>query len=247
MAAFSIQAGVSEVCHSLKGVLYILPLLLFWLTLLSMATADRGGIGPQAMAWVVDRYGISAKGRIMAWRELIARYQGLDEPRQLQVVNDFFNRVRYSTDDETWGQTDYWATPVEMLSINAGDCEDYSIAKYFTLREMGMPVEKLRITYVKSLELDQAHMVLTYYERPGAEPLVLDNLTGRIETASRRQDLVPVYSFNGDGLWIEGKGEQAGGSERIGLWRGLIAKMADERLILEWMPETGGAVIEQPL
>ncbi len=196
-----------------------------------MVIADSGGISPKTMAWVVDRYGASAKSRILGWQELIARNQGLDEQRQLELVNDFFNRVRYGTDDEIWGKTDYWATPVEMLSINAADCEDYSIAKYFTLREMGMPIEKLRITYVKSLELDQAHMVLAYYERPDAEPLVLDNLTDRIEMASQRQDLVPVYSFNGDGLWLaksRGRGKRVGRSDRISLWQDLIAKMANE-------------------
>ncbi len=183
------------------------------------------------MAWVEGKYGVSAKSRILGWQDLIARNQGLDEQSQLKLVNDFFNQVTYSTDDEIWGKTDYWATPVEMLSINAADCEDYSIAKYFTLREMGVPIEKLRITYVKSLELNQAHMVLAYYERPDAEPLVLDNLIGRIKVASQRQDLAPVYSFNGDGLWLaksRGRGKRVGRSDRISLWRDLISKMANE-------------------
>ncbi len=222
---------ISALCWSARKWQSAPLLLLLSLFFLSMVIADSGGISPKTMAWVVDRYGASAKSRILGWQELIARNQGLDEQRQLELVNDFFNRVRYGTDDEIWGKTDYWATPVEMLSINAADCEDYSIAKYFTLREMGMPIEKLRITYVKSLELDQAHMVLAYYERPDAEPLVLDNLTDRIEMASQRQDLVPVYSFNGDGLWLaksRGRGKRVGRSDRISLWQDLIAKMANE-------------------
>ncbi|MCF6354927.1 MAG: transglutaminase-like cysteine peptidase [Candidatus Polarisedimenticolaceae bacterium] len=231
MATFSIQVEVSVVCGSARKMQLLPSLLLLALFFLSMAIADSSGISPKAMAWVVDRYGASAKSRILEWQDLIARNQGLDEQSQLELVNDFFNQVRYSTDDEIWGKTDYWATPVEMLSINAADCEDYSIAKYFTLREMGMPIEKLRITYVKSLELNQAHMVLAYYERPDAEPLVLDNLTDRIEVASQRQDLVPVYSFNGDGLWLaksRGRGRRVGNSGRISLWQDLIAKMASE-------------------
>lgn len=219
------------VCGSARKTQLLPLLLLLSLFFLSMVIADSSGISPKAMAWVVDRYGTSAKSRILGWQDLIARNQGLDEQSQLELVNDFFNQVRYSTDDEIWGKTDYWATPVEMLSINAADCEDYSIAKYFTLRKMGMPIEKLRITYVKSLELNQAHMVLAYYERPDAEPLVLDNLTDRIEVASQRQDLVPVYSFNGDGLWLaksRGRGRRVGDSGRISLWQDLIAKMASE-------------------
>jgi len=196
-----------------------------------MVIADNGGISPRVMAWVEGKYGVLAKGRILSWQDLIARNQGLDEQSQLKLVNDFFNQVTYSTDDEIWGKTDYWATPVEMLSINAADCEDYSIAKYFTLREMGVPIEKLRITYVKSLKLNQAHMVLAYYARPDAEPLVLDNLIGRIKVASQRQDLAPVYSFNGEGLWLaksRGSGKRVGRSDRISLWRDLITKMANE-------------------
>jgi len=196
-----------------------------------MVIAGSGGINPKFMAWVEGKYGVSAKSRILSWQDLIARNQGLDEQSQLKLVNDFFNQVTYSTDNEIWGKTDYWATPVEMLSINAADCEDYSIAKYFTLREMGVPIEKLRITYVKSLKLNQAHMVLAYYARPDAEPLVLDNLTGRIKAASQRRDLAPVYSFNGEGLWLaksRSSGKRVGRSDRISLWRDLITKMANE-------------------
>jgi len=206
-------------------------LLLLSLFFLSIVIADNGGISPKVLAWVKSEYGVSAINRITDWQDLIARNQDLDEQSQLKLVNDFFNQVRYSTDDEIWGKTDYWATPVEMLSIDAADCEDYSIAKYFTLREMGVPIEKLRITYVKSLELNQAHMVLAYYERPDAEPLVLDNLIGRIKVASQRQDLAPVYSFNGEGLWLaksRGSGKRVGKSERISLWQDLITKMENE-------------------
>lgn len=231
MAAFSIQTDILVACFSVRKAQCLPLLLLLSLFFLSMVVADSGGVSPKVLAWVADKYGESAKNRILDWRDLIAQNQGMDEQSQLELVNDFFNQVRYSTDDDIWGKTDYWATPVEMLSIGAADCEDYSIAKYFTLREMGVPIEKLRITYVKSLELDQAHMVLAYYERPGAEPLVLDNLVDRIEMASQRQDLAPVYSFNGDGLWLaksRGRGKRIGGSSRISLWRGLVEKMANE-------------------
>jgi len=183
------------------------------------------------MAWVESKYGESAKNRIMDWQELIARNQGLDELSQLKLVNDFFNETPYYPDDEIWDKEDYWATPVEMLSIDGADCEDYSIAKYFTLREMGVPIEKLRITYVKALDLNQAHMVLAYYAHPDAEPVVLDNLIGQIKEASQRQDLAPIYSFNGDGLWLaksRGKGKRVGRSDRISLWQDLITKMENE-------------------
>jgi len=122
---------------------------------------------------------------------------------------------------------------VEMLSTNGGDCEDFSIAKYFTLLELGVPDERLRITYVKALELNQAHMVLAYYETPESEPLILDNLINKIRSASQRSDLLPVYSFNGNNLWMSkerGQGRAiVGGSQRINLWRDLNIRMKQER------------------
>jgi len=231
VGTLAIQANVLVICWPGKRVRSFLWLLLTSF-FFSIVVADGSGISPKVMAWVESQYGESAKNRIMNWQELIARNQGLDEQSQLMLVNNFFNKTPFRADDEVWGKTDYWATPIEMLSIDGADCEDYSIAKYVTLREMGVPIEKLRITYVKALDLNQAHMVLAYYASPDAEPVILDNLIDRIETASQRSDLAPVYSFNGDGLWLaksRGRGKRVGRSERISLWQDLITKMANER------------------
>lgn len=130
-------------------------------------------------------------------------------------------------------EKDYWATPLEMLSIGAGDCEDYSIAKYFTLKELGVDESKLRITYVKAIEIDQAHMVLTYFETKRSVPLVLDNLITDIKPASRRNDLVPVYSFNGTGLWLaksRGEGQRVGEASKLSLWNDLERRMKEQAL-----------------
>jgi predicted transglutaminase-like cysteine proteinase len=134
-----------------------------------------------------------------------------------------------------WGQEDYWATPVEALYKGAGDCEDYAIAKYVTLRQLGIPSDKLRITYVKALRLNQAHMVLTWYASPDAEPLVLDNLIPQIRPASQRQDLLPVYAFNAEGLWLPGPGggKRSGSSKQLSRWQDLLTKMRGEGLILD--------------
>jgi predicted transglutaminase-like cysteine proteinase len=118
-----------------------------------------------------------------------------------------------------------------MLSVGAGDCEDYSIAKYFTLKELGVAEDKLRITYVKAIKIDQAHMVLTYFENKRAIPLVLDNLVIDIKPATQRQDLVPVYSFNGAGLWLakaRGEGQRVGEASKLSLWQDLERRMTQE-------------------
>nr|WP_239482067.1 transglutaminase-like cysteine peptidase [Pseudomonas insulae] len=169
--------------------------------------------------------------RIDAWQRLLAEQAGGSEAAQLTAVNRFFNtQLRFSDDQRIWRQVDYWATPVESLLKGAGDCEDYAIGKYFSLRELGVPADKLRITYVKALRLNQAHMVLTYYEKPDAVPLVLDNLIGSILPASQRNDLLPVYAFNGEGLWLAsgGKSKPAGDSKRLSRWQDLLKKMKAE-------------------
>ncbi len=124
---------------------------------------------------------------------------------------------------------DYWATPVEMLASNGGDCEDFSIAKYFSLKELGVPPGSLRITYVRALKFNEAHMVLAYYPTPDADPFILDNLTGKLVRASERDDLEPVYSFNDEDLWTAGASDFKGKSSQIRLWSELLAKMEKER------------------
>lgn len=163
-----------------------------------------------------------------AWQSMMESARDLSEDGKLQAVNDFFNRLRFADDSALWGVSDHWATPFEFLVKNAGDCEDFAIAKYFSLIHVGVPEERLRLTYVKALDYDQAHMVLTYFATPRATPLVLDNLNPHILPATERTDLQPVYSFNGTGLWLAkaaGSGKRVGGSERLDLWRDLQSRM----------------------
>ena len=150
---------------------------------------------------LAQQFGPTAKNRLTDGRSLVTtpKNRALQQEREkLEIVNDFMNRTPFISDLQHWGKEDYWATPVEFLSTNGGDCEDFSIAKYFALRSLGVPDEKLRITYVKEIVVyNEAHMVLAYFPAPDAEPLVLDNINKTIRPASTRTDLVPVYSFNG--------------------------------------------------
>ena len=182
---------------------------------------------------LAQQFGPNAKTRLTDGRSLVttAKNKALQQEREkLELVNDFMNRTPFVADSQHWGKEDYWATPVEFLSTHGGDCEDFSIAKYFALRSLGVPDEKLRITYVKEIVVyNEAHMVLAYFPAPDAEPLVLDNINKTIRPASTRTDLVPVYSFNGSGLWLAkdqtGRGQSVGGSDRIGHWRDVQARL----------------------
>lgn len=175
------------------------------------------------------KYGELAFRRLKAWQELIDKNQKKPEKLKLNLVNDFFNQAKYKEDIKHWKKKDYWATPFELLATDAGDCEDYVIAKYFSLKALGVPEEKIYLSYVKSTRLKQSHMVLTYFKKPKSTPLVLDNTTDRILKASKRKDLIPIYSFNGDGLWLSkqrGKGKQVSkDSGQLKQWNALLKKL----------------------
>ena len=196
-------------------------------------TAEELAPSDKEISAISNKYGKAAANRILKWREILLTDNHMDEPRKLELVNRFFNNLPFVSDVEHWGKIDYWATPVEFLVSDGGDCEDFAIAKFLTLREIGVPADRLRITYVKAMTLNQAHMVLTYYAKPDAEPLVLDNLQPVIKPASQRQDLIPVYSFNGANLWLAkeltGRSQLVGESERISLWRDLLKRMKREQ------------------
>jgi predicted transglutaminase-like cysteine proteinase len=173
----------------------------------------------------------AAHQRINDWQQLLIQQRQASETDQLAAVNHFFNqKIRYREDSDIWNAVDYWATPIESLRKGEGDCEDYAIAKYFTLRHLGVAGEKLRITYVKALRLNKAHMVLTWYATPNAIPLVLDSLTETILPATQRQDLLPVYSFNDSGLWLPGglENKRVGDSKRLSRWQDVLTKMREE-------------------
>ena len=177
---------------------------------------------------VQDIYGNQVSTSVANWRKLVEGLADDDVNEKLYQINKFFNRFDFVDDITLWRQKDYWATPIEFIAKGAGDCEDYSIAKYFSLIELGIPKSQLRLMYVTALELNQPHMVLAYYPSPTSVPLVLDNINRRILPANQRRDLAPVYSFNGDGLWAAksmGTGRKLRGSGPMKMWDDMIDRL----------------------
>lgn len=173
-------------------------------------------------------FGRTGAADVAKWRQLVNNIENDDIDEKLYQVNRFFNRFDFVDDLKHWRQPDYWATPIEFIGTGAGDCEDYSIAKYFSLIELGIPKSQLRLMYVTALELNQPHMVLAYYPSPTSVPLVLDNINRRILPANQRRDLAPVYSFNGDGLWAAksmGTGRKLRGSGPMKMWDDMIDRL----------------------
>jgi predicted transglutaminase-like cysteine proteinase len=188
------------------------------------------------MRSAAERLGAQAVAALAPLQEMLQQAAALDDGPRLALVNNWFNRrVIFGTDDAVWGEADHWSSPLETLQVGHGDCEDYSIAKYFSLLAIGTPVERLRLVYVRAQvggNQAQAHMVLAYYPHADAEPLILDNLVTSVRPASRRPDLTPVFSFNSEGMW-QGVGAQSAGDPqaRLSRWRQVLTKAREEGFI----------------
>ena len=177
------------------------------------------------------------RARLDRWAELVAlgRDGDLNETehvnRLLAEVNDFFNGARYESDDLGCDEVDSWATPLEFITRDAGDCEDFAIAKYFTLRAAGIALDHLRLLYAKVLPGRMPHMVLAFYPTPHADPRILDNLTSRMKLLSQRDDLDPVYAFNEARVWLfrdDGTPADVCAAGTLVLWRTLLERVADQ-------------------
>jgi predicted transglutaminase-like cysteine proteinase len=173
---------------------------------------------------------------VQNWNALLDKLAEGSDTHKLKQVNTFFNRhLQYGEDAQIWQNSDYWATPLESMKLGKGDCEDYAIAKYMTLKQLGIDASKLRLIYVKAKiggadsTVSQAHMVLGYYAEANTPPMILDNMVNDVMPASQRPDLVPVFSFNDAGLWTAGSATPAANStERLSRWSEVLAKMRTE-------------------
>lgn len=206
---------------------------LVWISVSNIYADAPSAMNREKVVTVLKKnYGDRAAKRGKAWINLLEG-EYLNDQIKLQSTNQFFNQLRFTTDQKLWGENNYWATPIEFLGANAGDCEDFAVAKYFSLLSLGIADEKLRIIMVKALTLNQYHMVLAYYETPVSEPLILDNIDGQIKLASARQDLIPIYSFNGKQLWLNNEKRQgvvAGKPSRLKRWNDLNHRMGLDQL-----------------
>lgn len=199
---------------------------------LSYTTNAANFIDNESLITIKEKYGEKGLKRVLLWDKVVTKAKTQKTLYKLKMVNDFFNKIPYRTDKKQWGQNDYWATPFEFMGTGAGDCEDYSIAKYFTLKRLGIPEEKLRIMYVKlkrkRTQYEESHMVLTYYDKPTSTPIVLDNVNKRLQLASKRDDLKPIYSFNAAGLWKaqnKGKSHKKVGANNLKSWNDLMNRI----------------------
>jgi predicted transglutaminase-like cysteine proteinase len=136
---------------------------------------------------------------LLQWTGFLAGLRDRGRQSQIAAVNDYMNRKRYIIDPLNYGVIDYWATPGQFLRRD-GDCEDYAIAKYMSLRALGFDARSLRIVVLRDLNLGVAHAILVVYY--GGEALVLDNQVNSVVPARAIRHYQPIYSLNEHNWWL---------------------------------------------
>ena len=133
------------------------------------------------------------------WKNDIAGLKGLPLETLTVKVNTLINKTKYITDNKNWGQSDYWATPVEFFT-RGGDCEDFAIAKYVSLRALGVPESRMRIAIVQDTIKNIPHAILVVYTNSGA--VVLDNQSRSVKNVNSIKNYKPIFSINRTAWWL---------------------------------------------
>lgn len=219
----------SNISRRIFSITLLMMLMLFCFSYIFAAGYDFDKLSTLAR----QQYGEEAQKDVQELQQLVSQLKTAPDAEKLKKINDFFNnKITFGDDIDIWGKSDYWSTPLESIGRQAGDCEDFSIAKYMFLKAVNIPNNKLRLTYVKATlnnngqRSARAHMVLSYYATPQAEPLILDSLVTEIYPASVRKDLSPIFSFNDKGLWVGNSASPKGDSQsHLSRWRDVLLRM----------------------
>ena len=142
------------------------------------------------------------------WRDFLDRLEDAEPLERLAQVNRYINRIRYRIDQRNWGELDYWAAPGEFF-VRGGDCEDYAIAKYYSLKLLGFPTDQMRIVVLNDDRRRIAHAVLEV--SLGDRQLLLDNRSDRMLSWAEVSHYRPIYSVNEGTYWLHAGGNPASG------------------------------------
>jgi predicted transglutaminase-like cysteine proteinase len=165
-----------------------------WPEVMKRATKER-------REWLAcDRDSKDCPAKLKAWREGLVKAKGLTRWQQIVEVNRLVNSlVLFRNDIDRYGVADHWATPKEAL-LKSGDCEDYAILKYLSLRELGFKDKDMRMVVLKITRRGIGHAVLAVNHDGGR--YILDNLAEKPVEHSVVKGYQPIYSVNARGQWL---------------------------------------------
>ncbi len=135
---------------------------------------------------------------LLAWQAMLKAQAGSNPFDQILAVNRFANQWPQRADIANHNQEDYWASPLTFLR-RSGDCEDYAIMKYVSLRQLGFAAERLRLVVVRDVLRDVVHAVLAVHVDDRV--YILDNLSQAVLPQAMVRQYVPYYSVNENARW----------------------------------------------
>ena len=133
------------------------------------------------------------------WKELLDFLKDKPAAQQISEINRHMNKAPYITDIINWGVPDYWETLRQFFQKD-GDCEDYAIAKYMSLRKLGFEADNMRIVVVQDTNLDVPHAVLVV--NLNGNHLILDNQISYVVKEKAVLHYRPFYSINENAWWL---------------------------------------------
>lgn len=136
--------------------------------------------------------------RFQDWVEFLRSLDGKNAWTQLSEVNHYINRLPYAADRFNYGSRDYWATPRQFF-YRSGDCEDYAIAKFLSLRALGWPKEALRLVGVEDSERGTQHAIIV--ARLNGDDWVLDNQYEEVVSVSHLPHYRLLWSLSENQSW----------------------------------------------
>lgn len=135
---------------------------------------------------------------VQEWMKLLSSLKNASDEEKIEAVNEYMNNKKFISDNENYGQPDYWATPMEFLA-RGGDCEDYAMAKYISLRALGFPQDKMRLAIVYDHVMRMPHALLIVYNE--GEAKVLDNQNPAVMDSAEITRYKPIYSISQVAWW----------------------------------------------
>lgn len=133
------------------------------------------------------------------WKDYLDSISGDERLQQIRSVHERMNRTTYRLDINNYAQSDYWASPNQFFHLDR-DCEDYAIAKYFSLRALGFQEATLRIVVLDDLNLGIPHAVLVVLL--DGKFYVLDNQISQVVNERVIRHYRPIYALNESGWWL---------------------------------------------
>lgn len=198
MVAMALLAGSAHAAGGLFGLVEIrasnISAIPKWVNLVGRVHAQEG-IYRNCFA---NREACSGDG-MLRWASMMDEELGKGRKHQLNAVHDFMNHYPYITDNRLWGKSDYWETPREFVE-DSGDCEDYAIAKYWSLKLLGWPVDTLRMAVVQDTVRDIPHAILI--AQMDGDYWVLDNLATDPLPHEQVFQYRPYYAVNEKNRWV---------------------------------------------